>query len=165
MELTICVIELFGDFVPEGGEALEPAVVFLGQDVDDLEEDGVLLLGLVFAELGEGLVDVAGLPGEFLAEGEGVVEGDDLEEVQGLLYQGPYLVVALAQTLQAPDQGQVQPQRFVRVEPVKSADVVAGPDESIVFDDFVLDPQEAPDCQNHGVPIGLVEHILDRPQG
>ena len=76
-----CVIELFGDFVPEGGEALEPAVVFLGQDVDDLEEDGVLLLGLVFAELGEGLVDVAGLPGEFLAEGEGVVEGDDLEEV------------------------------------------------------------------------------------
>ena len=87
------------------------------------------------------------------------------QDVQGLLYQGAYLVVALAQTLEAPDQGQVKAQCFVGVKAVKSADVVAGPNESVVFDDFVLDPQEAPNSKNHGVSEGLVEDIFDSPQG
>lgn len=46
-----CFVEFFHDLIPKGRKTFEPSVVLLGKHIDNLQENTVILLGLVLGEL------------------------------------------------------------------------------------------------------------------
>jgi hypothetical protein len=69
-------IEFLDDFVAEGSIPFKPAIILLSQQVDDLQEDAVILLALIFGELCQSLVDITGFSGEFFPQRERLIQGN-----------------------------------------------------------------------------------------
>ncbi len=87
------------------------------------------------------------------------------QDIQCLLNQGSYFIITLTQAFEPPDESEVEPQGFIGVEPFEGANVVTGPYESIVLDDFILNSEESPDGEYHSIPVVFVEDVLDGAEG